>query len=135
MTSAAATDPRLAALALSLVRGVGSVRWRESVAAAGGDPARALARVPAAARDAAAQDARDALARADALGAAVLLLGDARYPAALLDLPDPPPALFALGDAALLARTGLDELLAAWWRELLALRHAAVKREEQVPLP
>ena len=33
------------------------------------------------------------------------------------------------------ARTGLDELLAAWWRELLALRHAAVRREEQVPLP
>ena len=33
------------------------------------------------------------------------------------------------------ARTGIDELLAAWWRELLALRHAAAKREEQVPLP
>ena len=33
------------------------------------------------------------------------------------------------------ARTGLDELLAAWWRALLALRHAAVRRDEQIPLP
>ena len=107
MSVAAAADPRVAALALSLVRGIGSVRWRAALEAAGGDAARALARVPAAARDAAAADARDALARADALGARALLLGDSGYPAALLDLPDPPPALFALGDLRLLGLPGV----------------------------
>ena len=103
MTSAAASDHRRAALALSLARGVGSVRWREALAAADGDAGRALGRIPRAARDAADHAAADALARADALGAEMLLLGEPAYPAALLDLPDPPPALFALGDVALLA--------------------------------
>jgi len=107
VTQGAAGDPRLAALALSLVRGVGSVRWRDAVDAAGGDATAALSRMPAGAREPALAAARAALTRADALAARVLILGDADYPAPLLDLPDPPPALFALGDPSLLARPAI----------------------------
>jgi DNA processing protein len=57
----------------------------------------------------AASDRRDALATADAMlrrseavGATILLQGDAGYPAAALDLAHPPRLLFALGSAELL---------------------------------
>jgi GTP-binding protein len=33
------------------------------------------------------------------------------------------------------ARTGLDELLAAWWRELLSMRKAAVQKPDELALP
>jgi DNA processing protein len=46
--------------------------------------------------------ARDALSRAADCGARLLLLDDHVYPAPLRDLPDPPPALFAIGDLAML---------------------------------
>jgi DNA processing protein len=36
-------------------------------------------------------------------GGQVMILGEATYPEALLDLPDPPPVLFAAGDRAVLA--------------------------------
>ncbi len=42
--------------------------------------------------------------RANELGARLLFLGSADYPAPLLDLPDPPPALWALGEPKLLQR-------------------------------
>lgn len=44
-----------------------------------------------------------ALERAAACGAAFLLPGDDAYPAPLLELPDPPPHLFVLGDPRRLA--------------------------------
>jgi len=46
---------------------------------------------------------RDALDRADAIGARVVPLGSAAYPARVLELSDPPPVLFLRGRADLLA--------------------------------
>ncbi len=43
------------------------------------------------------RDARASFARLEALGARVIGLGDAEYPAGLRDLGDPPPFLFAIG--------------------------------------
>jgi DNA processing protein len=43
-------------------------------------------------------------ARARKLGAQLLCYGDMRYPALLMDIPDPPPLLWALGDTDLLNR-------------------------------
>jgi DNA processing protein len=43
------------------------------------------------------RDARASFARLEALGARVIPLGDAEYPAGLRDLCDPPPFLFAIG--------------------------------------
>ena len=40
--------------------------------------------------------------------------------------------MFAISAAA---RTGLEALLDAWWRQLLDLRKAAERREEHAPLP
>ena len=47
------------------------------------------------------------LAAGRAAGARLLLHGRPGYPAALMDLPDAPPALWAMGDPALLARPAL----------------------------
>ena len=41
---------------------------------------------------------------AKAVGATMVCYGDAAYPAALTDIPDPPPLLWCIGDTALLAR-------------------------------
>jgi DNA processing protein len=43
------------------------------------------------------RDARASFAKLEALGARVIGLGDAEYPAGLRDLSDPPPFLFAIG--------------------------------------
>ncbi len=57
----------------------------------------------------------------------------------LLGDDDPPPieAPDAFGAYAVsgAARTGLDELLAGWWRQLLSLRTTATRATAQVPLP
>jgi DNA processing protein len=98
----AATDRR-AALALALVPGVGPVRYRElAERATAADLAFARLGDPAA-RAEALRGADDALARGADAGAALLLLGDPAYPASLLELPDPPPALWTLGDRLLVA--------------------------------
>ncbi len=54
-------------------------------------------------RDAALAEADDVVARATACGAQLVQAGDDEYPAPLLELHDPPPALFCVGDIALLA--------------------------------
>ncbi|HGG63035.1 MAG TPA: DNA-protecting protein DprA, partial [Rhodobacteraceae bacterium] len=41
---------------------------------------------------------------AKAVGATMVCFGDAAYPAALTDIPDPPPLLWCIGDTALMAR-------------------------------
>ncbi len=51
-----------------------------------------------------AEVARQEMARGRALGARLLFWGGPGYPEALMDLPDAPPLLWALGDTGLLAR-------------------------------
>jgi DNA processing protein len=48
-------------------------------------------------------EASAALVRADTVGARVIALSEAEYPASLRDLNDPPPVLFARGDLAAVA--------------------------------
>ena len=58
------------------------------------------------------------------------LLGEAYVP------PIDAPGAFGMFAISAAARSGLDELLDAWWRQLLALRKAvAVRRVDHVPLP
>ncbi|MEJ7810349.1 MAG: DNA-processing protein DprA, partial [Gemmatimonadaceae bacterium] len=92
------------ALALSLLPGIGPVRCRELLTAHG-TPTRAwLAVASGTAASRALRDAEAALARAKHIGARVLAADSVDYPAPLHELPDPPAALFALGDATLLSR-------------------------------
>ncbi len=95
-------DDRRAALALSLAPGVGPVRWRALLARHAGRSNDALhdAVRDAAARSATLDAADRALDRAAAHGLALAMPGESAYPPPLLDLPDPPPALWSLGDPA-----------------------------------
>jgi GTP-binding protein len=45
------------------------------------------------------------------------------------------PGSFGAFAVSAAARTGLDELLAGWWRQLLGMRKAAERREGSVQLP
>ncbi len=45
------------------------------------------------------------------------------------------PGSFGAFTVSAAARTGLDELLAGWWRQLLGMRKAAERREGSVQLP
>lgn len=97
---------RLAALRLARSPQVGPVTYHRLVRRFG-DAASALAAAedgaapfePARAEQAAAE-----LAAGEALGARLLLLGEAAYPPLLAALTAPPPALWALGDPSLAAR-------------------------------
>ncbi len=95
---------REAAAALALVPGVGPVRWRALLTRHDGDGARAAlahgVTAPTWAR--ALRDAAAYLRSTDA-DTAVAIPGDARYPRALLDLPDAPPLLWIRGDRSALA--------------------------------
>lgn len=104
---AAPLADREGALALALLAGVGPRTWRTLLAEHAGDPnaaARAHRDTPSAAWAAARRAARAAFAQAAARGLGLYLPGDAAYPRALLDLPDPPVTLYIRGDATLLAR-------------------------------
>lgn len=97
-------EERTAALALSLIAGVGPVRFRELLEAHG--TARAALngwRDARAAREAR-EEARSLIARADACGAGLLTATCATWPASLSELPQPPAVLWTRGDAALLDR-------------------------------
>jgi DNA processing protein len=97
-------DTRADALALALAPRVGAHGYRERVVAFGSAAKAFAATVPsrehARLRAEAGQIARDGAA----CGARLLMLEDADYPAVLLDLWDPPPFLFVLGDLSVLAR-------------------------------
>src|SRR5687768_5614440 len=97
-------DDRDAALALTAVPGVGAVRWRALLARHRGDADAAIREAaPApAVRDAARRVAAGAVARAARARLALTLLGEAEYPAGLLDLADAPPAVWSRGDRAVL---------------------------------
>lgn len=88
-------------LALSLVPSVGGVRYGRELALHGSATA-ALEAQSRSIREAARAQAREQIARLVALGGQLLLRGAPDYPPALLDLRDPPPALFALGRVELL---------------------------------
>jgi DNA processing protein len=77
---------------------VGAITYRDLVATFG-TAERAFDDAPALkGRQVALAAADDAMARARAAGARLLLPADDDWPAPLRDLPDPPPALFAIGD-------------------------------------
>ena len=57
------------------------------------------------------------------------LLGDDTVP------PIEAPDAFAILSISAAARQGLEQLLAAWWSQLLGMKKASVKRDESVPLP
>jgi DNA processing protein len=92
-------------------RRVGAVTFHRLIAEHGSATA-ALAELPAIARAAGVENytacpievVRHELAQARLAGATLLTFADAAYPAALRDLPDAPPVLWARGDLALLAR-------------------------------
>jgi len=89
--------PRRHVLALSLAPRVGGARYRELVDRFGSAEAALDQAFGRAAREQALADADWALADARLCGATVWVVGDHAYPAPLLDLPDAPPHLFALG--------------------------------------
>lgn len=93
-----------AAVALALVRGVGSVGWGELTRRHGGAAAALQEAVPDAERTRACAGASRLLDQVGAFGGEVLVRGTPGYPPALLELPDPPPLLFALGALGLLER-------------------------------
>jgi DNA processing protein len=102
---------RLARLRLIRSRRVGAVTYHRLLAEHG-SAGQALLALPEVARAAGVDHyapcpvdvARHELSQGRALGARLVLHGEAEYPLALLDLADAPAALWVQGDAALLAR-------------------------------
>jgi DNA processing protein len=91
-------DFRVDALALALAPGVGPRGYDERTKAFG-SPAHAFAAtVPTGSRSRLRDDALRALADGERRGARFLMIGDQDYPPSLLELGDPPPFLFVLGD-------------------------------------
>lgn len=109
--TAAAQDGPEVWLQLIRSRRVGPATFHRLVAEHGGVGA-ALAALPGVAQAAGVEGyavcpvevARHELASGRVRGADLLLWGQPGYPAALMDLPDAPPVLWALGDIGLLAR-------------------------------
>ena len=111
-TGASAAKDRLAHLRLARIEGVGPVTFRELVRRFG-SAAEALAAAPDLARRAGRSgplrvptiaQAEDEIAAGERLGAALLLAGGAAFPRLLAAVDPPPPVLWALSDAGLLAR-------------------------------
>src|SRR5688572_28152911 len=97
-------DSRADALALALAPRVGAHGYRERAVAFGSAAKAFAATVPSRERGQLRDEARQIARDGDACGARLLLLEDADYPGVLLDLWDPPPFLFVLGDLSMLAR-------------------------------
>lgn len=108
MSSVEAAERRRRTLALSLAEGVGPVRYRQLVERHGSAAAALDAALTGERRRAALTAADEAIAAAAACGAAVWLPSDPEYPAALLDLSDPPARLFGLGAAAAARRPAVS---------------------------
>lgn len=103
-TSAGAEpSPPVDAIALAQLPGVGSARFRVLLARFG-TPADALRAHPPAAADRARRAADAIVARLRRAGGSAHVVGASGYPVALLDLPDPPPLLYAVGRLELLGR-------------------------------
>jgi len=102
-------------LRLARSENVGPVTFAELIRRYGG-PTRALAAIPELARRggravspkiATAREAEAELAAGEALGARLLITRDADFPPLLAALDPPPPLIWARGDVALLARSGV----------------------------
>jgi DNA processing protein len=98
-------DPatRRKALALSLLPGVGAVRYRELAARFGSASEAFDAEGDAPTRAAALAEADEIVERAARCGAQLIQAGDADYPPTLLELHDPPPALYCIGNVSLMS--------------------------------
>jgi len=97
-------ETRRKALALALLPGVGPSTY-QNLAAQFGSAERAFDDAPGLrGHDAAVGRAGEVLADARHRGIATILSGETGYPASLLELADPPPCMFALGNLALLER-------------------------------
>ncbi|HWC72999.1 MAG TPA: DNA-processing protein DprA [Gemmatimonadales bacterium] len=107
----------VATIALSLVPGVGPQRLRLIVSAFGSaqsalaapqsrlETLEGIGRAAATAiKEASPRDGERVREQLAQLGARVLLLGDAEFPAQLAEIRDPPPVLYVWGDVSLLAR-------------------------------
>ena len=92
-------------IAFALLGGLGYVAFREAVERHGSPAAAFRKSVDPLAKREAKTRAEAALSRARSLGITILLQGENGYPASLLDLPDPPRLLYALGDVSLLERS------------------------------
>jgi DNA processing protein len=91
-------------LAFALLPGIGGVAVRAAVERHGSAAAALHERAATADALAALVAADSLIERARSADASVLLLGEAGYPDVLLELPQPPSFLFAIGDAALVHR-------------------------------
>jgi DNA processing protein len=104
-------DDRLDRLRLVRSRRVGAVTYHRLLAEHGSAQA-ALAALPGIAKAAGVEEyevcpqgvAQAEMKQGRALGATLLVHGEAAYPQALMDIPDAPPILWALGDISLLNR-------------------------------
>jgi DNA processing protein len=92
------------AVAFALLKRIGCLAFREGVERFGSAAAAFRAHTDIEAKQNALSQAATTIARAREIGVAVLLQGEPGYPASLMDLPDPPPLLYALGDISLLDR-------------------------------
>jgi DNA processing protein len=95
----------LSAIALAFVSDVGCVAYRALVERYGSAATAFAEVVPQRERAAALDRAADVLRNVHRVQARVLVLGEPDYPDTLLDLRDPPPYLFALGDPNVLGAT------------------------------
>jgi len=113
-TGALSPAEQVAWLRLARTETVGPVTFAELIRRFG-DPARALAALPAMAQRAGRAalsipsdaQARAELAAGEALGARLLCAGEDAFPPLLAALDPPPPVIWVRGDAALLARPGV----------------------------
>jgi DNA processing protein len=87
-------------LAFALTPGVGGCSLRESVERHGSAAAAFHAETPAVAAPSALREAGALIERAGKAGATILLMGEPDYPDVLLELPQPPTHLFAIGGLA-----------------------------------
>ena len=97
-------DVRTDALALALAPTVGPRGYRERTDAFGSAANAFGATVHSSAQPRLRDEAKRLATDAERCGAALVLYGDANYPASLLHLIDPPPFLLVLGDLSVLAR-------------------------------
>ncbi len=92
------------AIAFALTKGIGGVAFREGIEKHGTAAEAFYAETKPEERAEPLERADRLLTDADRISASVIVLGDPAYPQTVLDLPQPPSFLAALGDVGLMAR-------------------------------